>query len=61
MLETIFRDGVFYKLLNEMDAHVKPNPLSPKFRALLQWRNVISGGPRFKILGGPGHVHPENF
>jgi hypothetical protein len=49
---------------------------------LLQWRNVISGGPRFKIfegplvevlkarvkrhictsfLGGPGHVHPENF
>ena len=47
-----------------------------------QWRNVISGGPRFKIfegplvevlkarvehrictsfLGGPAHVHPENF
>jgi hypothetical protein len=49
---------------------------------VMQWHNVISGGPRFKIfegplvevlkarvkrhictsfLGGPGHVHPENF
>ena len=24
----------FYNLLNEIDAHIKPNPLSPNFRAL---------------------------